>query len=467
VDRVYESYLHAQGHAESEAEFRDYQSQDGGRNFYTTAYTPFKFNSDGSISGNDGSRHFTGKDSFSIGELGYSYSAVLRPRPNQSQTERPVWCRFVAEVNKLSRKSYALHVFVMPKGQEKTFKVKGPDSHLGHAEVFDSNDCYAGMGAFFGGKDDESCANCKTRQPVQVLVELNAALRKQKLRVRDAVLKVYVVNPTESGDDGWYDPQKYPFPEPKIMAPAFEGKLEGDRDDDDEDKDDFLVMQQYLAKLGYYKGDQDGDGTKDDYLAALKDFQTSYGLEATGKITKETVEKIVAVRFDPLADKAGVGAAVPNWVGEVTWWVGDSCPAYLGRGSDNPDLLAAARDAVVAEAAECFRKWNEALTGRIVFKMAGSKEAADVMLQFFMQHSGEVNHTGEDHVSEVEAGANYGLFKGDGVGGQLAAADKTFIFFDKMEQWTLVGQERVFGSYGFSEVCMHEIGHVIGLAHTP
>jgi hypothetical protein len=92
---------------------------------------------------------------------------------------------------------------------------------------------------------------------------------------------------------------------------------------------------------------------------------------------------------------------------------------------------------------------------------------ADVLVQFIMSAPGEVNHDGQDHVTEVNVGPNYGLFKGDGIGGQLAAADKTFIFFDKAEQWRLKGQTQNVGQHGLTEVALHEIGHVIGLPHAP
>jgi hypothetical protein len=137
VDRIYESYLGVQGYAESRAEFRDFQAQGrGGRDYYNAPYTPFEFAPDGSISGNNSgsgsggsSRSFSGRHSFSTRALGYVYAGLLDPRDDPagaSIRDRPVWCKFVCDVAKLDRKSYALHVFVMPKGRDGTFGVQGP-----------------------------------------------------------------------------------------------------------------------------------------------------------------------------------------------------------------------------------------------------------------------------------------------------------------------------------------------------
>lgn len=163
----------------------------------------------------------------------------------------------------------------------------------------------------------------------------------------------------------------------------------------------------------------------------------------------------------------GTSKVVPHWgLGSVVrYWLGRSVPAYLHQRYEgeagaipnlNPDdhdedgldengsggrLMREAREAVWAEVDMCFAQWNYALGGRIMFERAANIHDADVLLQFMAENTGELPK-GFDAMAEGGSSGAYGtgtgagadMLEGDGLGGQLAASGKGYIYFDKAER---------------------------------
>ena len=56
------------------------------------------------------------------------------------------------------------------------------------------------------------------------------------------------------------------------------------------------------------------------------------------------------------------------------------------------------------------------------------------------------------------------VYRFDGIGGELAHADKNFIELDAEERWSI---DLVEGKFCLYPVLLHELGHVLGLGHGP
>eukprot|EP00961_Rhodomonas_salina_P130012 1750689-Rhodomonas_salina.2 len=79
-----------------------------------------------------------------------------------------------------------MHVFVLKRGDAWAAPSGAPES-------WETMENYAGSAAMFGGKG-ASCINCLDRQPFNVLVEVQDALRKLGLQRTEAAVKALCVD---------------------------------------------------------------------------------------------------------------------------------------------------------------------------------------------------------------------------------------------------------------------------------
>jgi len=117
----------------------------------------------------------------------------------------------------------------------------------------------------------------------------------------------------------------------------------------------------------------------------------------------------------------------------VTYWVGVQ-PGYMNR------------DEMMKELLDCLGQWGAACG--ITFTPTADRQAADLTIGF------------GDQSRENE-------FLFDGPGGTLAKANKGFLEFDAAERWTVpFDASGPAHHFCFKAVCLHELGHCVGLGHS-
>merc|ERR1719162_2845600 len=126
----------------------------------------------------------------------------------------PVFAAFLkVHILKMNKKSYMMHVFVMPKEEVAAWvppKDVDPDTWMDNAN-------YGGCAAIFCGKGDE-CRNCNTRPPFNVLVEVQETLGRLGLSRHAAGVRVMCVD--EVGDV--FALEDTPVPQPVLVGPLFD-----------------------------------------------------------------------------------------------------------------------------------------------------------------------------------------------------------------------------------------------------
>jgi len=434
VDRVYEKYIQIE--KDSHAEFKNRQEmrkEHGEPNLFEEPYKPFKH----PISGMD----FMPSDQFDTIPLGFTYDE-LPPTPAQQLNQYPTIVAWMGvDVVALNKYSYQMHVFVCnPTDEEndprKTIEVKDPMSWASHKY-------YVGWTALFGGKG-ESCRNCATTKPVnrtlnitQKLTELATSTGLSRDNVSIAVLTVATSPESPAKSIAWYEDLpasvRQVIPEPIITGPYFESmERMVDRKQFEGRKDAGVRrIQRYLKRFGYYKNAIDGDyGPITE--AAIKAFQKKYKLDIDGVAGPQTKGMMKTPRFDNHDD---FEPDVANYEkgSNVTYWVGVQ-PGYMNR------------DEMMKELLDCLGQWGAACG--ITFTPTADRQAADLTIGF------------GDQSRENE-------FLFDGPGGTLAKANKGFLEFDAAERWTVpFDASGPAHHFCFKAVCLHELGHCVGLGHS-
>ncbi|XVF68331.1 hypothetical protein PTKIN_Ptkin10aG0196400 [Pterospermum kingtungense] len=214
-------------------------------------------------------------------------------------------------------------------------------------------------------------------------------------------------------------------------------------------------LKSYLKRFGYLISTYHGldDDSFDEVLeSAIKTYQINYNLKVTGTLNTETISVMNKPRcgvpdiingktrmYHPNSNSSQFHAVsrYTFFPGEPKWPPSKTQLTYAVKPGTRPD--------VSGPLAKAFFTWG--LASNFTFSEVQDFNSADLKISF---------ETG-DHGDGLPF---------DGPGGALAHAsappDGRF-HFDATENWVVGAKE---DAYDLSTVCLHEIGHLLGLQHS-
>ena len=452
VDRIYEGYVRGSPGRTAEVlrEMREHQNlaeRRGLTNLMREPLAPFTNKTTG--------QPFMLEDTVSTIPLGYVFDRLpASPAPQLRALPTLVMFKNVDVVRNLTDtngnlKSFSMHIFLVPEGAD------GPAVPTdGNVDAFPEHPHYAGIVGVFGGKGPK-CKNCAETKPVTYRKDISSKMADLGVTSRHG-LSLAVVAEDEMGLVCAFDQLQATFgdgvvvPTPQIVGPVFEKGVSDLMKFVDEattvdttTSGNVKQLQRYLARFGYYDGAVDGmfQGKTED---ALKEFQEANGLLSDGVAGQVTKAQISASLNDGGSHKRADDTRVFPAGAPVKYFLGPS-PGYLDRQE---------YEAVVAASVA---QWAEASGGGLTFEAC--ENDTDVNMKFLF---------GVPHTSSTDAaGEEADILQFDGPGGELARADGVDVIFDTAERWKLSAEACLKpGDFNLAAVCLHEVGHVIGLAHS-
>jgi hypothetical protein len=494
VDRVYESYLREQGNKqypecveESRDEFEATQhaltqpnkmnswrpEEDRYQKWLEPFYLPEGETFDFEAGKFTGPNKFYSKDTFLTENTGFKYEDTLKKRPPQMR-QLPTYALYVCDVRDLKKKSYELHTFVVHKdgadawtpplvdGDTMDWDEANDDGTLKHPS-------YCGLGAVFGGKDTSDCKNCSTLKPFLVRVDITPAMTRQSLTRDNTVLKCYAISQKEGEDPEGCDIANIDgLSAPTLVGPLFENKEDMTEGASGHNA---RALQKYLRKFGYLDENCLLDGAfGPKTLAAFKAFQEANGLKVDGIVGAKSFGKLAASRLDGEKDVHSNPNSIPKYAAgsTVQWWVEVGTPTYLNK-----------QGSVEDEVAACFEQWADAFDATVLkFEKANCKDDANLCIRWALNPgAGSLAEQAQNAQKGDDSALDGNLLAFDGPGGELARActrdeegkeDVQCILLDRHERWRLQGTAQEDGKFqpSFREVCVHEIGHCLGIQHS-
>ncbi|XP_039122937.1 metalloendoproteinase 1-MMP-like [Dioscorea cayenensis subsp. rotundata] len=208
-------------------------------------------------------------------------------------------------------------------------------------------------------------------------------------------------------------------------------------------------LKRYLNRFGYLRKNANYTDVFDVSLeTALSLYQSRLGLPITGRLDSRTLSQIMSPRCGVSDAAAPRRKAFAFFVGEPRWARAKPINlSYALSQFDTIDYIPRAEIRAILRRA--FDRWSRVIP--VNFIESEDYESADVKLAFFAGDHGD----GEPF---------------DGVLGVLAHAFSPMsgrLHFDAAERWAVdFGKEDSRVAVDLESVATHEIGHVLGLAHS-
>ena len=220
----------------------------------------------------------------------------------------------------------------------------------------------------------------------------------------------------------------------------------------DAENDDVRSLQNFLTQTGYLKRDRHPGRMCGSTCDALRHFQKCYGLSVTGEADEETLALIERPRCgmpDTDPDEGSGSGPAPFVLRGCTYPNTDLTYAFV---NSTPDLAVDRQREIIREA---FDAW--AVVSPLQFTEVAEDESPNFPISFErMDHGDGSPFDGSGTISgNVLAHAFYPPI----CGGAFAGA----LHFDEFETWTDAASP---GAIRLLNVAIHEIGHLLGLAHS-
>jgi|GEM_PF-1861042 hypothetical protein len=212
----------------------------------------------------------------------------------------------------------------------------------------------------------------------------------------------------------------------------------------------FDVVQGLLGKFGYLGPEQSAkSGTLDEVTStALARYQRFHGLNPTGLFDEPTREMMSRSRcsLPDTAPQASTASSAPTFSTTCAWNKTSLTYAFdTGTGDVAGE---AERDAV----RNAFITWSAAI--HISFREVGTANNPDIRIDWTNANCGDTDMTGT-----TLAHADYP----PGCGFYGNALPRPLHFDDQEHTWCIGA---VSGQYDVETIALHEVGHILGLAHS-
>jgi hypothetical protein len=397
-------------------------------------------------------------------ELGYHFDRLEPPKRGAKDREPPYYVHFANVDATAVGQHHLMYIYVV----DQTVGSWSPPEGFTQSALL-QHPGFAAIGTFFF-KCRDSGGKVSSQPPVDIFVNISAALKQYRIHPQNAALYVMVGTP---GATNAIDLSESNLPVPALRGPAFsagthietgKGIRHGSGDPSRTiakaqkvvDDHDVKVLQRFLIKQGLKSTNVVDGYFGDETTYAVKRLQTAAGIKATGICNSETKRALLRwglhdfdgigglTKRGPLGEihdpvMAKKGEQIPlEW--SMTWTIDKmSVPAHLPF------------DVVKSELIDAFDVWSSPAKVKFVYV------EKDTMPQMSVSWANR-------------SPFNQSIYNGPG--GALVKATVTSITFDSSEKWETRGvshnlrQLEYFDPWDFFQVkpvAIHAMGHALGL----